>query len=123
MSYIILAVVPEQSEDATKGLRVINFIVPCVLKSNFLGHIHVLVPVAAAVTTKHQENVAVISSNNSLLYLMHTGSQCFTHGHASCLFHLISRDLLRKQEKTRNLREIEPLLIANHISVFWLSMA
>ena len=28
--------VPEQSEGATKGLRVLNFIVPCVLKSNFL---------------------------------------------------------------------------------------
>ena len=28
------AVVPEQSEGATKGLRVINYVVPCVLKSN-----------------------------------------------------------------------------------------
>ena len=28
----------------------------CVLKSNFL-HVHVLVPLAAAVTTKHRENV------------------------------------------------------------------
>ena len=27
---------PEQSEGATKGLRVINHVVPCVLKSNFL---------------------------------------------------------------------------------------
>ena len=51
---------PEQSEGATKGLRVINFAVPCVLKSNFLDHRHVLVPFAAAVTTKHGENVAVI---------------------------------------------------------------
>ena len=31
-----LAVAPKRSEGATKGLRVINFIVPCVLKSNFL---------------------------------------------------------------------------------------
>ena len=31
-----LAVAPERSEGATKGLRVINFVVPCVLKSNFL---------------------------------------------------------------------------------------
>ena len=38
----------------------IIFIVPSVLKSNFLGHRHVLVPVAAAVTTKHRVNVAVI---------------------------------------------------------------
>ena len=53
---------PEQSEGATKGLKVINFGVPSVLKSNFLGHRHVLVPLAAAVTTKHHENVAVISS-------------------------------------------------------------
>ena len=64
---------PEQSEGATKGLRVINFVVPCVLKSNFLDHRHVLVHLAAAVTTKHCENVAVISSNNGLLYLMRTG--------------------------------------------------
>ena len=35
------------------------------------------------VTTKHRENVAVISSNNSLLYLMRTGSQCYA-GHATC---------------------------------------
>ena len=36
----------ERSEGATKGLRVINFVVPCVLKS-----------------TKQRENVAVISSS------------------------------------------------------------
>ena len=60
-----LAVAPERSESATKGLRVLNFVVPCVLKSNFfLDHRHVLVPVAAAVTTNHRENVAVISRNN-----------------------------------------------------------
>ena len=30
-----LAVAPERSKGATKGLRVINFVAPCVLKSNF----------------------------------------------------------------------------------------
>ena len=67
---LALAVAPEQSEGTTKGLRVINFVVP------FLGHRHVLVPVAAAVATKHFENVGVISSNNGLLYLMPTDNQC-----------------------------------------------
>ena len=51
---------PEQSEDTTKGPRVINFVVPCVSKSNFLDYRHVLVTLAAAVTTKHCKNVAVI---------------------------------------------------------------
>ena len=45
------------------------------MKSNFLDHRHVLVPLAAAITAKHCENVVVISSNNGLLYLMGTGSQ------------------------------------------------
>ena len=27
---------PKRSEGATEGLRVINYVVPCVLKSNFL---------------------------------------------------------------------------------------
>ena len=66
---------PERSEVATKDLRAINFIVPCVLKPNFLDHRHVLVPVAAAVTAKHCENVEVISRNNNLLYLMPIGNQ------------------------------------------------
>ena len=47
----------------TKGLRVINFVVSCVLKSNIFN-------CAAAVTTKHRENVTIISSNNSLLALV-----------------------------------------------------
>ena len=68
---------PEQSKGATKGLRVLNFVVPCVLKLTFLDHRHILVPVAAAVTTKHCENVAVISRINNLLYLMPTGSQWY----------------------------------------------
>ena len=54
---------------STKGLRVITFVVPCVLKSNFLDHRHVLVPLAAAVTAKYCENVAVTSSNNGLATL------------------------------------------------------
>ena len=65
----------ERSEGTTKGLGVINFVVPCVLKSNFLDHRHVRVPLAAAVIPQHRENVAVISSNNSFLYMMRTGSQ------------------------------------------------
>ena len=32
---ISMAVVPERSEGATKGLRIINPVDPCVLKSNF----------------------------------------------------------------------------------------
>ena len=28
---------PERSEGVTKGLRVINFVVPCVLKSNYFS--------------------------------------------------------------------------------------
>ena len=41
----------------------------------FLDLRHVLVPAAAAVTTKHRENVTVISRNNNLLYLTPTGNQ------------------------------------------------
>ena len=59
----ITVTAPERSEGTTKGLSVINFVVPCVLKSNFFYHRHVLVPLAAAVTPKHSENVAVISSS------------------------------------------------------------
>ena len=59
--------------------RVINFVIPSALKSNFLDCGHVFVPFAAAVTTKHHENVAVISSNNNL---MCTGSQ-FLNNHAT----------------------------------------
>ena len=78
-----LAVAP-----ATKGLRVISFVVPCVLNSlTFIDHRHILVPVTAAVTMKHCENVAVISSNNSLLCLIHTGSQ--RYGWSSHLFCII----------------------------------
>ena len=54
--------VPKQSEGATKGLRVINYVVPCVLKS-FLNPYIVLVPLQLLVTSKQQENVAVISSD------------------------------------------------------------
>ena len=70
-----MAVVPKKSKGATKGLRVINFIVFCVLKSNFLDHKHVLGPFAAAAAAKHLENIVVSSSNYNLLYLMPTGGQ------------------------------------------------
>ena len=53
---------PERSEGATKGLRVINYIVPCVLKSNFFRPLHSSRTLAAA-CIKKTENVAVISSN------------------------------------------------------------
>ena len=44
------------------------------------------IPVAAVVTTEHRENVAVISSNNSLLYLMRTGSQRYAWScHLFCI--------------------------------------
>ena len=51
---------PKQNEDAANGLRVINFIVYCVFKSNFLDHRHVLVPFAPAVT----KNIIVKCSTN-----------------------------------------------------------
>ena len=41
------------------------------------------VPVAAAVTTKHRENAAVISSYHSLFYLMELVANV-THGHTTC---------------------------------------
>ena len=52
-----LAVVPERIKSATKGrkgLRVINFVVPCIFKFNFFKTIDML-PLAAAITTKHRE--------------------------------------------------------------------
>ena len=42
---------PKRSEGATKGLRVINYVVPCVLKSNFLDPYIVLVPLQLLVTS------------------------------------------------------------------------
>ena len=71
------AVGPEQCKGTIKGLRVINFIVSCVLKSNILDHRRVFVLFAAAVTAKHHENVMVVGNNNNLLYLMGTGSQYY----------------------------------------------
>ena len=47
---------PERREGATKGLRVINSVDPCVLKSNFLDYI-VIVPLQLLVTTKQREYV------------------------------------------------------------------
>ena len=54
---------PEQSEGATKGLRVINSVDPCLLKSNFLDYRLVVVPLQLPLTSRQQENIAVISSN------------------------------------------------------------
>ena len=48
---------------ATKGLRIINSVDPCVLKFNFLGYRLVIVPLQLPVTSRQQENVAAISSN------------------------------------------------------------
>ena len=81
---------------ATKDQRVINFAVPCVLKSNFLDYSHVYVSLAAAVTTKHLVNVAVISSSNFIFDGQDIGSQLMGN-HATCLYPFRSRDLLRKQ--------------------------
>ena len=52
---------PEQSESATKDLRVINCIDLCVLNSNLLDYIHVIVHLQLLVTTKQHENVVVIN--------------------------------------------------------------
>ena len=64
---------PDQSERTTKNLRAIKFHSFCL--PNFLDHGHVLVPFAAAVTTKHHENIAdliVISPvNNLFLFDVH----------------------------------------------------
>ena len=44
--------VPKQSEGTTKGLRVINSVDPCVLKSNFLDYRLVIVPLQLPVTSR-----------------------------------------------------------------------
>ena len=55
------------------------------------------VPVAAAVTTKHRENAAVISSYNGLFYLMALVANVM-HGQTTCFVSPYrGRDLLRKQ--------------------------
>ena len=67
----------------------------------------------------------VISSNNSLLYLMRTGSQRYAWSSHLFYFALevgIYCENKGSIEKTRDLQEIEPLLIANHILAFYLSM-
>ena len=52
---------PERSEGANKGLRVINFVVPCVFKSNVLDQ--TCSCTFAAACNKLMRNVAVISSD------------------------------------------------------------
>ena len=54
---------PEQSKGATKGLRVVNSVDPCVLKYNFLDYRLLIEPLQLPVTSRQQENVATISSN------------------------------------------------------------
>ena len=56
-----LAVAPEQSKGATKGLRVINFIVPSVLKSNYLDHRGVLIKPGAS---RPQAGTRLVSRNH-----------------------------------------------------------
>ena len=82
----------EQCKGTTKGPRVIKSIVPHVLSIKFVDYRHVLTPFAAAET--------------NLLYLTPTGSQPYW---------LIML-------KTKYLQRIEPLLLANHVSVFYLSI-
>ena len=55
--------VPEQSKSATKGLRVINSVNPCVLKYNVLDYRLVIVLLQVPVISRQYENVATISSN------------------------------------------------------------
>ena len=43
---------------------------------------------------KHQENVALISSNNSLLYLMHTGLQLPPGGTPYLRLYMIALSIL-----------------------------
>ena len=57
--------VPEQSEGTTKGLRVINSVDPCVLKSNFLDYRLIIVPLQLPVTSRQRENVVVTSTVKS----------------------------------------------------------
>ena len=46
---------PEQSEGATKAcMRVVNSVNPCVLKSNFLDHRLVIVPLQVPVTSRQR---------------------------------------------------------------------
>ena len=56
---------PDRSEGTTKGLRVINSVDPCVLKSNFLDYRLVIIPLQLPVTSRQRENVAAISNNST----------------------------------------------------------
>ena len=55
--------VPERSEGASKGLRVINSVDPSLLKYNILDYRLVIVPLQLPITSIQRENVAAISSN------------------------------------------------------------
>ena len=54
---------PERREGATKGLRVINYVVLCVLMSNFLRPLHCSCTFAAACSKKTMRKCSSISSN------------------------------------------------------------
>ena len=55
--------VPEKSEGATKGLRVIISVDPSVLKPNFLDYRLIIVPLQLSLTSRQLENVTTINSN------------------------------------------------------------
>ena len=54
---------PEQSEGATKGLRVINSVDPSVLKPNFLDYTLIIVPLQLPLKCRQLENITTINSN------------------------------------------------------------
>ena len=68
---------PEQSEGTTKGLRVINSVEPCVLKSNFLDYRPVIVPLQLPVTSRQWENALDISSNITWQQLILFNAKCY----------------------------------------------
>ena len=88
--------VPERNKGTTKGLRVINSVGLCVLKSNLFR---------PYVTRKQCENVVVISSSISVANLKVTLLSCYSN-HATCVS--CSLRCWDPQSKTRDLREIDP---------------
>ena len=70
----------EQSNSITVGLRVTNFVVPFPLKCTFYT---IVVPLQLLVTTKHRENVAVISS------ITWYSIVCIVYGSSSTCFILL----------------------------------
>ena len=58
---------PKESEGTTKGLRVVNSIDPCILKSTFLDYSLVIVPLQLPVTSRQGDNVVAISIYHDLV--------------------------------------------------------